>query len=136
MLTGKYMLVAEGVVRDADTNTISVHNIIEEITAEGYPLLVQKITTLAVVERTSADSAECQLTLKVHLGDLETAQSPVAVRFSDKMRSNVIVRIHGLVIPSPGLLTFALYEGSRKLIDFTINAKARRPPTIETSSST
>lgn len=148
MITGKLMVVAEGVVRDVETNLVSIHNIVDELAAEGFPLFVNKLTALTVLERTATDNQAFQGTMVVTIGDLKLARAPIAVSFLDSMRANVILRVQGLVIPNPGEVTFTLYEANsigsttgetdeplRKIIETKFLAKARRSLSMETSSS-
>ena len=55
------MIIAEGVVRDVDTNLISILNIMDELTAEGFPLFGNKLSALTTVERTEADNPQLSI---------------------------------------------------------------------------
>lgn len=132
MVTAKFMIAAEGVILDTDTKAVSIFSILEDIQAEGFPVLLQKISLFVVLERAEADSTSHEFTLKISLGDIEIGAHPVAVNFQDKMRLNNIIRMYGLVIPNPGLLAATLLDGNRALCRYTINATLRQPLRIET----
>jgi len=147
MITGKLMTVAESVVRDIDTNLISILNIIDELTAEGFPLFVNRLSVLATIQRTDDEAPARQFLMKVTIGELELARTAISVGFLDGTRANLLVRLQGLVIPVPGSVTFTVYDATpiesntvnappneRKIIDTYFLAKARQPLSVATSS--
>lgn len=131
MVTAKFMIAAEGVILDSDTKAVSIFSILEDVQAEGFPVFIQKMSLFVVLERAEADSANQEFKIKISLGDIEIGVSPVAVNFQDKMRSNTIIRMYGIVIPSPGLLAATVLDGDRVLCNYTINATLRQPLRIK-----
>jgi hypothetical protein len=131
MVTAKFMIAAEGVILDSDTKAVSIFSILEDVQAEGFPVFIQKISLFVVLERAEGDSANQEFKIKISLGDLDLGVSPVAVNFQDKMRSNTIIRMYGIVIPSPGVLAATVLDGDRVLCSYTINATLRQPLRIK-----
>ena len=98
------MLAAEGVVRDAESNLVSVFSILEEFTAPGFPIFVPKVCVLTVLERSEADPPQPRAELRITLEDQEIHKAPVRVDFQDKLRTRMIVTYAGVALPNPGIL--------------------------------
>ena len=50
MIQLKLLLCAQGVVRDADSNNVSAFNILESIQAAGFPMFIQQLDILALLD--------------------------------------------------------------------------------------
>ena len=117
-------LAAEGVIRDAETNTISVFNILERITATGFPLFIQRLTFFALWERALEDPERTMGHFRAELGgrDLHTIDLPID--FQGRLLNRTTIRIAGLVVPQPGSLRFsiALEDGTTASYTVEVNA--------------
>lgn len=118
MYRSNLLLLAESVVRDADTNSVSVFGIMDSIVAAGFPLFIQRAAILLLLERVAEDSATADFVVKVTLGDHELATVKATVEFLDKLLNRTIVRINGFVVPSEGTLRVDLYRDSEVLATF------------------
>lgn len=114
------MLCAEGVIRDAETNALSVFNILENIRPAGYPILIQHNDILTILERLPEDADRSEGSMRVTLGDIEIAALPISLDFQGKLILRSIVKLHGLVLPNPGVLTFNLMLADRTLNTYRI----------------
>src|SRR5258707_581720 len=108
MYLARLILAAEGIVVDRDTNSISVFNILDRITAEGFPLLLQKMALLVIWERSLEDAPQVDGQFSVHFSGRELYQQPVRVEFTTSTRNQFVLRMHGLVIPQPGVLSLRI----------------------------
>ena len=115
MITSRLMFCAEGAVRDAQSNTISVFNISEEIQAGNFPAFVPRTAVVVFLERENGDPGQVNLTLTISLGEETLNSFPVAIDFAEKLRNRLITDIRGLPVPGPGTLTFALALDERSL---------------------
>lgn len=120
----KLCLVAEGIVRDAETNSISVYNILEGITANGFPLLVQRMAFLALFERDESEPEAHAGHFTVSLGDNQLLTGEQRINFRGKLRTRSIVRIQGLLFPTPGEARFALAVGEGVTAAFVVRVRA------------
>jgi hypothetical protein len=105
MITVKLMACASSVIRDADSNQISIFNIIDGVAAHGFPFLIQQFAVIVILQRDPAtDPADHEATFQLRLGDQVLAEGNAAVRFDDKRHTRQILRMQGLVVPAPGTL--------------------------------
>lgn len=107
MLRVKYALCAEGIVRDAATNSITAYNILEEVNAIGFPVVMPRLAIVVVVERGATDSAKQNARLRITLGDHELFSHELGLDFQEKFVSRAIISLQGLVIPAAGMLAVA-----------------------------
>lgn len=104
MLSLKYAFCAEAVVRDAASNSLSVFNILEEVNAIGFPVVVPRLTIVAAVQREAADAPDQPASLRLTLGDLELFSHDFTLNFRDRLLNRAILALQGVVIPAPGTL--------------------------------
>jgi len=108
MIRGRLCIIAENVVRDAETNNISVINIIEELHAQGFPLFAPKVVFFVLWERELTDPPIYHSEVIVTINEQRLHTGPVEIDFREGRRHRSIITILGLVIPQPGQLTFSL----------------------------
>jgi hypothetical protein len=124
MYLARLTLAAEGVVVDRETNAISVFNILDRITAEGFPLLLQKMAFLVIWERSLEDAPQVEGRFSVHFSGRELYQQPVRVEFTTSTRNQFVLRMHGLVIPQPGVLAFRITLEGGVVAEYSVGAEA------------
>lgn len=130
MIKTKLMLCAESVVRDVDTNTVSAFNLIEEISAPGFPLFVPKLTVLAILERDAADPTAPSAELVMTIDGLQLHKSPVRVEFQDKLRTRAIITYGGVPIPKPGPLIIEMQVAGGETTQVSIAVRLIGTPPI------
>jgi hypothetical protein len=108
MLSCRLAVVADSVVRDADTNFVSIFNVYEEVNALGFPLALTKVVALFIVTRESTDAGHFDGRLRVTLDGVQLADFPIALDFQEKLITRVIARLHGFIIPAAGVLRTSL----------------------------
>jgi Family of unknown function (DUF6941) len=114
MISCRVALVAEIVSRDAEVNTLTIVNVIEEVHAAAFPIVINRLTALFLLQRDAAD-APVDARLRARLGDRELGTFPIALDFEDKLKTRVIATIRGLVVPGPGNVSVALETDGRQL---------------------
>lgn len=124
MYLARLILAAEGIVVDRDTNSISVFNILDRITAEGFPVLLQKMALLVIWERSLEDAPQVDGRFSVHLSGRELYQQPVRVEFTTSTRNQFVLRMHGLVIPQPGVLSLRITLEGGVVTEYSVAAEA------------
>ena len=113
------MLCADRVIRDAATNSISVINILEEITPEGLPLFIPRVMIFALLHRDKEeDPSQIKCTLRIGIGDNKLLERELDIDFQDKGRNRMIINIGGLVISTSGMLEISLFLEERLLNQF------------------
>ena len=127
-------LVAQGVIRDGETNNISVFNLLESIMAEGLPVLVPQLCFFVLWEREPDEAAVHQATLSLRLDQRELLTTGARVDFQAFTRARSINNIAGLVLPTVGSLVFEMRieNGPSATYTVTISAAAQAPaPRVE-----
>ena len=127
MIRSKLMLCADNVVRDAETNNISVFNIFEEFPLEALPALIPRFAILNILERDDDDDDEISCTLEMNLSGADIFTQQFDISFQDKNRTRSIVHIGGLPLSRPGTLKVALRLGESLLGEYRIGVTSRQP---------
>jgi len=131
MISVKLMACGTHVVRDADSNTVSIFNILEGIAGAGFPLLVQSFAALVILQRDpTADAAEHDGTFEISIGGQQLVRANVHVNFEDKKHTRQIVRLNGMVVPAPGTLEMRFQMGELSQA-YTIAIEALTPAQIQ-----
>lgn len=126
-------LAAMDVIRDADSNNISAINILESLSSQGFPFLLQVMAFFASFERTEDEPGDWEGQFRIALDGEELLNRPFAVGFQGQLRTRSIIRLQGLVLPKAGTLTFELdiANGPSPSYSVSIQALAGAPPEVE-----
>ncbi|MDP9311610.1 MAG: hypothetical protein M3R24_12140 [Chloroflexota bacterium] len=108
MIQSKLAVCAETIVRDAETNAVSIFNIIEEIGADQFPVVIPRFSSLFLVQRSNDDREQIDGTVVFTVADKELARAQLSIDFQGKRLNRVTVVIHGLVLEQPGNLEVKL----------------------------
>lgn len=122
-------LVAEQVIRDGDTNVVSIINLLEGlVAAEGFPFGFPRLAFLSIWERDpeDPDSFPFRFTAEFN-GQVMLEKVGQQMNFRGRRRNRTTIAIGGLVMPRAGhlTLTFALEDGPSARVDVEI--KGRKP---------
>jgi hypothetical protein len=105
MVTLKLLVCAQSAALDGDTKEVSLFNLLDSVTAVGFPLLLQNMAVLAIFHREQADPNTINVRFGLlHNDELMAPESTVRLAFEDKLRMRQVFRISGLVVPAPGRL--------------------------------
>lgn len=124
MITCKLALCAESVVRDIESNRVSIFNIFEGIKSHGFPIGIPRYTCFFFLSRGESDNATFEASLSFDLNGSSLKDFTVNVNFEDKMNNRVIANVFGLVIPGPGILSTRLMYETRELGRWDIEVKS------------
>lgn len=130
MVKNLLSIVANDVVRDAETNSISVFNIFEGLQAEGFPILLQNVCFFTLWERSEDEKEEHDATFKLSIGTKELQSHTGILNFQGKKRVRHIIRLQGLILPEPGILCFSL-EFGKKSAKYEVEITARREVSVK-----
>jgi hypothetical protein len=136
MIRPPVCLVAQGVVRDADTNNVSIFSIMEGILAQGFPFFIQHIVFLVMWDRDAEDIAHVPVRFAIMLDGEQLHEQSLDIDFQDKLKSRMTVNIQGLVVPKPGKLTFLASPSTGTSATYTIDVAAAANAVFQTSQST
>jgi hypothetical protein len=134
MISTKLTVCGQTIIRDVDSNNISVVNIYEGFTAQGFPLLLPGFSFLVVVERQAGDARNHAGRFDIRLGDTVLASSNMNVDFQGQSRTRQIIRIAGLVITAPGIVASRFYIGDQMLGEYKFEVEQGAAPVAEVTS--
>lgn len=126
MIKNLLCLVAESVIRDAETNAISVFNIMEGVIAQGFPLFINKITFLTIWEKEPADTDKYNAALTIYLEGDKLIENTIIIDFQGNNRNRAIASINGVLIKKPGILEFELSVEEGPVVKYSLRVDAQK----------
>jgi hypothetical protein len=121
--------VAENIIRDAATNSVSAFNIVDELSAHGFPLLVPKLSAVVVLSRENGDAEAHELILQVTLNGQPLNQFSLKLNFQGVLLTRGIMLFQGFVVPQPGHVAFEFSLNGKPLTKYELEARLVNPPT-------
>lgn len=119
---------AQSVVRDAETNRVSVFNVLEEIAAPEFPAFLPELATVLFLERRPSDPNEVECEFAFVLNGEELWRGNLLVHFDGKLRSRAFLVARGVGPLEPGRLTVTWYVAGKKTGSWDILINKREQP--------
>jgi len=124
----KLCFAALAVVRDGETNTISAFNIFEGISSVGFPFLLQNAAFFVLWDRDPTDPGRIGATFTVGVdGHPALGTQEIALDFQEVLIHRSIIRLNGLVVPTPGSLRFRIAPETGTAAEFAFDVSAAPP---------
>lgn len=92
------------IIRDAETNAISLINVLEEINGLGFPLLIPQFCIHLLSEREEREANTYEVRLKILNNETEVFSGDVKIDFQDKLRTRNNIKFAGFAVMLPGKL--------------------------------
>jgi len=124
----KLFLVCESAVIDRNTNNLSIFNILEEISAQGFPLIIPKLFVVYVLERKESEDASPEFNLRIIQEKKYLFDKTFTVNFQDKMRTRQLIELQGFTLTKSGHLTFRLNFRGKKFAEYSLIINALPGP--------
>lgn len=124
---------AQSLIRDADSNTVSLVSLIEEFNVPGLPGVLASLNTLFILDRDEGDDDRNEMVLRISNENQPPYQEfPVTVDFEGKNRTRAVVRMGGLPINSPGKLRIGIaFQDAEDLLGWwDISVMVTGPPIV------
>jgi len=100
---------------------MSIFNIIEEISAPSFPIVVPLFTIVTVVMRDEHDDGDShRIRCRIMLNETELVATDLAFNYLGRSGAKVITQGQGILIPNPGKLTVSLLREERILAEWPI----------------
>jgi hypothetical protein len=93
-----FLLCAESASVDTGTNRLSIFNVIEEISAAGFPAIVQNLTTVAMFSKKKSESGKVTVTVRIETDKSQQANLPIELDFQGKDRIRLIAGLQNVQI--------------------------------------
>lgn len=111
----KRSICAESVSMDRFTDRLSIFNVLDRISAMGFPLWLPQVALIFVLERERAsDPIQTHAKLQAILNGTPIAETEAFIHFQDGKEARTILNFN-LGIPSPGKLIFKLIFPNQEL---------------------
>ncbi len=127
MPTCELVLAAKGIVRDADSNSMSIFHIIEEIGGRGLPIIFPELAVLAMWKKAPRERKKSQVEFKVLNNSKVIFEGPVTIDFKEKKAHRTTVKIAPLVINEQGTLSFQFIKSGKTLGKYEIVVSTNMP---------
>jgi len=102
LITTRYVICSIRAIRDAVDDRISTIDIFEDITAEGFPVFIPRISFVWNLAREQNDPPQIAGQITVSLDNEQLAQLPLTINFQQALNNRQVVVLGGLVIQHPG----------------------------------
>lgn len=122
-------LIAKGVIRDADTNNLSVFNILEQVGAQGFPLLIQEAAVLAVWRRAQDEGQQFAFDFALRNNDRVIIARRIDVNFAGAELNRTIIRLGGILAQEPGVLVAQFAHNGQVVASYQIHLRV--DPTLQ-----
>jgi hypothetical protein len=127
----KMFLVCEAAFIDSRTNNLSLVNILDEISAQGLPVIIPKLFTVAVIERQKKEKPTPEFILRISQGKKKLVDQRVKVDFQGKKRVRQLIEFHGFTLHNPGDLCFRMNHKGRKFAEYHLSFNVNAGPRAE-----
>ncbi|MCI0488618.1 MAG: hypothetical protein L0229_18680 [Blastocatellia bacterium] len=135
MIKSKVVICAEKVIRDAETNSVSIINLIEGINAQAFPVLIPGVSVFGLFEKDKDDPTRFKSKLDIVHNKSIIFSTTSTLDFEDKQRTRFIVSISGLIISDPGSLEFIFYRDKGRVGSYQFNVNLVGEPQVATIQS-
>lgn len=130
-MEARLFLVAQSSAVDARTNSISAFNIMEEIHAATYPIVVPTMAILAMIDQGESEPDRPDVQLQISLGGQQLFQGPFQVDFQGRRKGKALAEFNGLVVPAPGVLRLSLSYNGQPFAAWEIVCDQALPPQLQ-----
>jgi hypothetical protein len=113
----------ETVIQDIRTNSLSLINLMDEIHAVAFPVLMPKICFVASIERSEEEASPAPGRLIGKLNGNEVFSFETTFDFQGKTRSRAVGEFQGLLVQGPGTLDLSLHHEEQILATVKIEVK-------------
>jgi hypothetical protein len=112
MLKFKNIIVSESCSVDKDTGSLSLFNILRNVGATSYPLMIQRLVITAILERALSDQTNGNVDFQIKQCGTIDFQKSVPYLFNINTQSTqLIIRLNGFIVKQPGDIEFIVKTG-------------------------
>ena len=111
----------ENGIIDAQSKMLSVINIMNEVSAAGFPIVLPKVSAAGILDREAAEPTTFDCRLVISLNGEELANLPWGIDFQGKSRLQACATFQGLLIATAGKLRFALMHQATTIGAWELN---------------
>ena len=106
---------AESTLLDANTNRVSLINILDGIRSPQFPILIPVLSVLAITQKDDGEDDDVTCVIKISLGDKIIFENPTDVNYQGAKMHRIMAAIQGLIVPDSGVMTIELLFNDEKV---------------------
>ena len=127
MVNVRAVIAAEIVIRDGESNRISVINIHEQFRPLGFPLLIPRFAIFTFLERDLSDSPHQEVQVLVRVGESQVVEQTATINFGPGRLTRFTVEFQGFVVSQAGDLRVTVRSGTSSADSQLIEVLAPAP---------
>src|SRR5206468_12047625 len=120
----------------SQTGQVSAYCVVQSLESPTYPLVLQKLGFLCILERTLTDPAQCTAEFSITLDGKQFARDLINIDFGTLLRNTVTARLESLVLDKPGSLVFRLAIPGQDAGEWVVVARAAPSVTARPANET
>lgn len=116
-------ICCESIIRDAETNAISLINVIDEIVSQGAPIFLPRFAIFLLSEKEESDTGSNALQMTISVDAIELMRVDLAVNFETEQtgrRNRTNIRVGGLLVPNGGDLSIRFLASGKIYAEQTL----------------
>ncbi|MGE0651925.1 MAG: hypothetical protein AB7P12_09265 [Alphaproteobacteria bacterium] len=135
-----FLACADSASIDQRTNRLSLFNIIEELSAAGFPANVPSLALVMLLKRSRKESEEVELGITGRLNGKDLFSGAFRISFQGKLRTRAIANMQNVILTAPGKLNVEVRHKKKVIgswpVDVNNIAPPIAPPPTQVQSST
>ena len=116
-----FFLCAEGSSTDIQSNLLSIFNVLEEVSAKSFPVVLSKATLCFLAEKGENSADTYPAVIKISQQGEEDVLLNFELDFKGKPRVRTSVELVGFAVKKSGRLEFSLEVSGEKLAMWPLN---------------
>jgi hypothetical protein len=104
--------LAEAAIIDQRSNLLSVINIIEEINASAFPLLIPRSAVVLMAARNADEPEQMECVVTAKLDQEVLFNIPTPLNYQGRLRLRYVTEMQGVLIPRAGNFTLTLMKNN------------------------
>jgi hypothetical protein len=118
---------AKGIVRDADSGTISAFSILEDLQPAGFPAVLPEAAVFALWRREPDEPAVVPLRFELRNNENVIVDGDWTVDFGSSRANRSVLNLQGVLVREPGVLSFNFVRDGAVITSYSVAVAA--PPT-------
>jgi hypothetical protein len=98
------LICCESIIRDAETGQITAYNVLDDITAVGFPILIPKFSIYFFSHREPDEPESLEVKLSIICNGKPLFNQQFKANFKSKLKNKSIILIKGIVVGEPSSL--------------------------------
>ena len=135
MVTLKLFLCAKSVVVDRFSNSVSIHELVEELSPAKFPAVIPELAALALLEKDDGDPDRTDCALTVTLAGDTIFEQRVVANFEGRKHTRNVMMFRGVPVTKPGLMEFHFRIADRDAGLYRVRVSLATPPHLQTPSA-